>query len=61
MTNGLIVSTNKKAALKSPSYVNKEAHRKFRNIFTTCLQKAIENYYSELIDIRKQNRKALAR
>ncbi len=39
--------------LKSCSHINKEAHRKYRKIFTTCLRlrKTIENYYQELIDM----------
>ncbi len=36
-------------------HVNKEAQRKYRNISTTCLKKAVENYYRKLIDIGKQN------
>jgi hypothetical protein len=60
ITTGLKVSANKKAALyrkylKSPSFSNKETHRKYRNIFTACLRKAVEMYYIELIDKQKQN------
>ncbi len=55
-----IISANKKATLyrkyiKSPTLAIKEAHRKYKNLFTNCNQKAADMYYAEIIDAWKQN------
>ncbi len=36
-----------------PCYVNRETHRKYRNIFITCYRKVVENYYRKHITTGK--------
>ncbi len=60
MTAGLRISTNKKATLyrkyiKSPTLANKEAHRKYKTLYTNCNRKAADMYYRENSDTQKQN------
>ncbi len=41
--------------IKSPTLANKEAHKKYKHLFTICNRKAADMYYREIIDARKQN------
>ena len=45
--------------IKSPTFANKETHRKYRNLFTACNRKAADMYYRDIIDARKQNVRTL--
>ena len=60
MTTGLrkiIVNKNRlyKKSLLKPTSENIKEYKQYRNITTTCLRKAEENYFLSIIDKEKQN------
>ncbi len=59
MTARIRISANNKVSLyrkyiKSPTFPNKEAHRKYKTLFN-CSQKVADMYYREIIVVQQLN------